>query len=210
MSNPTTRWWWVRHAPVIDMDGIIYGSGDVDCDTSDSDSFDGLAEILPGDAVWLSSHLSRTHRTAEAISAAGLVHPDPMIEEDLGEQDFGDWQGLRWDEMRLKDTDQYEKFWEKAARNRPPGGESFHDLIERVGAVIDRRTHEHSGNDIIAVAHGGTIRAAVSHALNLSPETGMSFSFDTLSVTCLEHIEGGLLEGSGESWRVAYVNRPAK
>src|SRR5580698_6592435 len=30
-----TRWWWVRHAPVRDDGGCIYGQKDMTCDTSD-------------------------------------------------------------------------------------------------------------------------------------------------------------------------------
>ena len=30
-----TRWWWVRHAPVREDGGCIYGQDDLGCDTSD-------------------------------------------------------------------------------------------------------------------------------------------------------------------------------
>lgn len=205
-----TRWWWVRHAPVVGVDGIIYGSDDVQCDTSDRASFENLAANLPSDAVWLTSHLSRTHKTAQAIAEAGLDYPTPIQERDFGEQDFGDWQGSSWDEMRTQDTHIYDTFWERPARNRPPGGESFADQINRVGALIDRYTGAHPGKDIVAVTHGGTIRSAIAHALELTPETAMSFTVGTLSLTRLEHIEGGLLRGKGRSWRAVSINLPAK
>lgn len=205
-----TRWWWVRHAPVVDVEGIIYGANDVECDTTDRQSFENLAAQLPGDAVWLTSHLTRTHRTANAIGDAGLKFPTPVQEAHLGEQDFGDWQGSTWDEMKSKDEATYDAFWDMPARNRPPGGESFADLIDRVGAVVDQYTGAHAGKDIVAVTHGGTIRAAISHALELTPETGMSFTVGTLSLTRLEHIEGGLLRGKGRSWRAVTVNQSAK
>lgn len=208
--STTTRWWWVRHAPVANMKGIMYGSDDVVCDTSDRESFVRLAGVLPEDGHWITSHLSRTHHTADAIKAAGLDFREPVIEEHFGEQDFGDWQGRRWDEMEASDPETYAAFWHDPARNRPPNGESFEDLINRTSAVIDRINHERQGETIVAIAHGGTIRAAISHALGLTPEAGMSFATDNLSLTCLEHVEGGLLRGKGESWRVVCINRPAK
>ena len=208
--STTTRWWWVRHAPVVGVEGVMYGSNDVDCDTSDRASFEGLAAFLPSDAVWLTSHLSRTHRTAKAIGDAGLNFPTPIQERQLGEQNFGDWQGTSWDDMRTRDEATYDDFWDSPARNRPPGGESFADQISRVGAIIDQYTEQHEGKDIVAVTHGGTIRAAISHALDLTPETGMSFTVSTLSLTRLEHIEGGLLKGKGRSWRAVTINQPAK
>ena len=207
-----TRWWWVRHAPVAGVDGVIYGSNDVDCDVSGTAQFKALAAALPSGAVWVTSRLSRAIKTAKAISeagaAAGLDFPEPAIEEDLGEQNFGDWQGLSWDEMRKKDMDAYEFFWADPTRTRPPGGESFADQIKRTGDVMGRLTIKHQGRDIVAIAHGGPIRAALSNALKLEPEQGMALRIDTLSISVIEHVEGGLLRGAGGVWRVCGVNQP--
>ncbi len=206
-----TRWWWVRHAPVVNGDGMIYGSSDIECDVSDTAHFKALARVLPSDAVWFTSHLSRTIKTAQAISLAGaetgLDFPEPIIEEDLGEQNFGDWQGLSWDKMMEADPETYKVYWSDPTRNRPPGGESFADQIARTGAVIDRLGEQHKGRDIVAVAHGGTIRSAMAVALKLEPEQGMAIHIDTLSTTILENVEDGLLRGRGGVWRVVGVNR---
>jgi alpha-ribazole phosphatase len=202
-----TRWWWVRHAPVVGVDGIIYGANDVECDVSNTGHFQSLAETLPQDAVWVTSHLTRAIKTARAIADAGLKMPDPAIENNLGEQDFGDWQGLSWDQMRETDTQAYDAFWADPTGNRPPGGESFVDLIDRTRAVIDRLTTQYHGRNIVAVVHGGTIRAALSVALGLSPVQGMALRFDTLSISIMEHVEDGLLHGVGGVWRVVGANR---
>lgn len=207
--STVTRWWFVRHAPVVGVKGKIYGADDVQCDTSDRASFQVLARTLPGDGLWLTSHLSRAQLTAKAIADAGLVYPEPIVEAHLGEQDFGDWQGSSWPEMEQAHPDAYAHFWEQPARRAPPGGESFADLIDRTAGIIDRYTASHQGQDIVAVCHGGTIRAAVAHVLGLTPEKGMSFTIDTLSVTRLEHVEGGLLRGKGAVWRVTGINQPS-
>jgi hypothetical protein len=73
----TTRFWWVRHAPV-DHDGRIYGQKDMPCDCTDTAVFSGLARQLPREAAWVTSHLRRTHETARAIVHAGLPGPDPI------------------------------------------------------------------------------------------------------------------------------------
>ncbi len=206
----TTRWWLVRHAPVVGVKGRIYGADDVACDTSDSASFAALAGYLPADAIWLTSHLSRARKTYDAIRAAGLAAPEAAVVEDLGEQSFGHWQGKSWSEMEETDPETYTTFWDDPTRNRPPGGESFHDQIVRVGRVLDRATAEHAGRNIVAISHGGTVRAALSHALELPPETGMAFSIDTLSLTVIEHIADGLLRGRGGVWRIVHINKPAR
>ena len=69
-------------------------------------------------------------------------------------------------------------------------------------------TVANKGRDIVAVAHGGTIRAALAVALELTPEQGMAIKIDTLSLSVLEHVEDGLLRGRGGVWRVVGVNRP--
>ena len=87
---------------------------------------------------------------------------------------------------------------------RPPNGESFADVVERVEKALLRLTLAHAGHDIVVVAHGGSIRAALAAALNIEPERALGFSVDNLSVTRLDHIEG---KSSGAAWRVAFVNR---
>lgn len=202
-----TRWWWVRHAPVVGVDGVIYGANDVECDVSNIIHFKSLAETLPKDAIWVTSHLSRAIKTARAIADAGLKTPDPLIERNLGEQDFGIWQGLTWDKMCEMDKKAYNEFWKDPTGNRPPSGESFVDLIDRTGLVIEKLTAKYHGRDIVAVAHGGTIRAALSATLGLTPLQGMALQFDTLSISILEHVEDGLLRGSGGAWRLVGANR---
>ena len=205
--NDCTRWWWVRHAPVVGVDGVIYGANDVECDVSNAAHFKSLAKTLPKGAVWVTSHLTRAIKTARAIASAGLKMPDPFIERNLGEQNFGDWQGLSWDQMLKNDAEAYNSFWADPTGNRPPGGESFVDLIDRTGEVIERLTAECEGRDIVAVVHGGTIRAALSVALGLTPKQGMALRFDTLSISITEHVEDGLLRGSGGNWRLVGANR---
>ena len=90
----TTRWWWVRHAPVREDGGKIYGQADLNCDCTDKAVFEGLARTLPKDAVWVSSTLKRTQQTAAAVWAAGFPKPAAMpYEADFAEQNLGDWQG---------------------------------------------------------------------------------------------------------------------
>jgi alpha-ribazole phosphatase len=89
-----------------------------------------------------------------------------------------------------------------------PGGESFMDLYNRVKGAIERITIEHAGRDIIAVAHGGTIKAAVGLALGGLPEKGLAFDIDNCSVTRLDHFATQDSAGKGRSnWRLPMVNQ---
>lgn len=211
-APPPTRWWWVRHATVVVNDGRCYGQSDLPCCVDDHAGFQRLARHLPREAVWVASNLQRTHQTAAAIVAAGLPGPDLIpgpgvrIEPDLAEQDFGDWQGRTYVELAAERAEEYHRFWFAPAQERAPGGESFIDLLERVTGVIDRLNRDFAGRDIIAVAHGGTIRAALGLALALSPEAALGFTIDNISLTRLDYFDDPTSR-HGHSWRVAGVNQ---
>ena len=55
----------MRHAPVREDNGCIYGQTDLGCDTSDRVVFAAVGKILPRNAVWVASNLKRTHQTAD-------------------------------------------------------------------------------------------------------------------------------------------------
>lgn len=52
-----------------------------------------------------------------------------------------------------------------ALRYRAPGGESALDLQHRVGRWFDHVMHHASGGRLLVVAHGGVVRALLTHAL---------------------------------------------
>jgi len=201
MSVAITRWWWIRHAPVDHPVGRIYGAADVPALTADEPAFRALAKRLPENAVWVTTHLTRTRQTAEALRAAGAEVGVPLVEDAFGEQSFGAWEGQTYDAIH-RDVGTH-RFWLAPARHRPPEGESFVDLIARVVPAIERLTEQYRGRDIVAVAHGGTIRAALSHALNVEPEAALRISTANLSLSRLDHIH----EPDGRhAWRVAWLN----
>lgn len=201
-----TRWWWIRHAPVTTDGGCIYGQRDLPADVSDAPAFAALAACLPRRALWVTSNLKRTHQTAQAIAEAGGFSIEPTIEPDLAEQHFGEWQGRDRAEIFQRHGHRH-GLWLAPADVTPPGGESFVALIERVSGAIERLTQQNQGSDIIAVAHGGTIRAALCLALETTPERALAFSTDNLSLTRIDHLHA---PGAGETWRVPGVNLPPR
>jgi broad specificity phosphatase PhoE len=70
-------------------------------------------------------------------------------------------------------------------------------VVERVGRAILRLTQTCAGHDIIAVAHGGTIRAALGQALGLDPEAALAVSIDNCSITRIDRVDG---PGMGHGW----------
>ena len=213
MSNPAkpavassgvvaTRWWWVRHAPVREDNGCIYGQKDLGCDTGDGVVFAAVGKILPRNAVWVASNLKRTHQTADAIWAAGFPKPARMPHEAaFAEQHLGEWQGMN--RAAFLASLPLGSHWFAPIDVPEPGGESFMDLYNRVRGAIERINTEHAGKDVIAVAHGGTIKAAIGLALGNLPEKCLAFDIDNCSVTRLDH----LASHGHSSWRLPMVNQ---
>jgi len=198
-----TRFWLIRHALVEEnARAILYGVMDVElCETTlleQGPMYRSLAQRLPRPAAWVVSPLSRTRRTAEAIFAAGYPQAEPAVEPDLTEQGLGEWQGLPHAELPARLTLPKHAFWPLGGHERPPGGESMAEVIARVGPALERLASRYAGQDVVAVSHGGTIRAAVAHALRIGPDNALHLSVQNLSLTRLErHPEG---------WRVVCVN----
>jgi alpha-ribazole phosphatase len=208
MSNPdksgvvTTRWWWVRHAPVRSDGGNIYGQADIACDTGDRYVFEAVAKVLPRSAVWVASSLMRTHQTAQAIWDTGFPKPAAMSKEAaFAEQNLGRWQGMN--RAAFLASRPAGSHWFADIAEPAPGGESFMDLYDRVRGAIVRINAEHAGQDVIAVGHGGTIKAAIGLALGGQPERGLAFDIDNCSVTRLDHIASATVD----VWRLPMVNQ---
>ena len=200
-----TRWWWIRHAPVTENSGKIYGQVDLPADFNGTEAtVRALANILPIASIAIVSDLIRSVATAEALKKAGAAWSEEHQEPDFREQNFGDWQGLSHEELSAFRKGLPYKGWLAPAFDRPPNGESYSDVVGRVVPAIIRHTSLSAGNDIIAVAHAGSIRAAISYALGLDPETSLSFSLENLSLTRLDHIE---TDDDVGIWRIICINR---
>ena len=111
----------------------------------------------PGDArpeLILSSPYARAVDTAAAIRSAAGLREAPITDERLRERELGILDGLTWDGVVATHPDQAAqrallgKFY-----HRPPGGENWCDVIQRLRGVIDRITLHHAGCRVMIVAH---------------------------------------------------------
>jgi alpha-ribazole phosphatase len=203
MTRMVTRWWWVRHAPVKEAAGRVTGQLDLEADCSDHEQIARIAVRLPQHPVWMSSQLRRARQTLDVLhKACGITGAGVEVERDVAEQDFGEWQGKAYAELEASDADRYKKFWIAPGTTRPPGGESFADVMMRVARAVERRSAAHPDADIVVVGHGGSIRAAVAQALGLGPARALALQVDPLSLTRLDRIA----DASGVVWSIGCVN----
>lgn len=206
--SAVVRWHLVRHAPVANPAGAIYGASDLPADLSDREALAGLARRLPDGARLVTTPLARSRDTATALAGAGWKPGEPAVEPRLAEQDFGRWEGLTHAALDAAGDAAYRAFWQAPGTASPPGGESFAEVIRRVAAALDLLGSQIGAGDIVAVVHGGSIRAALALALGLAPEAALGFEIAPLSLTRLDRIAGHA--GAAPSWRIGGVNLPAR
>jgi len=203
MTRTVTRWWWIRHAPMTDAAGRVTGQLDLEADCSDHEAIARVAVRLPQNPLWMASPLRRARQTLDVLhKACGIAGAAIDVERDFAEQDFGDWQGKTYAELETSDADRYKKFWIAPGTTRPPGGESFADVMMRVARAVERRSGAAPETDIVVVGHGGSIRAAVAQALGLGPARALALQVDPLSLTRLDRIA----DESGVVWSIGCVN----
>lgn len=133
----------------------------------------------------VASDLSRAFETGQAV---GVSETDRRLRE----VDVGAWSGLHREEVALRFPDEV-----RALRAGLPvrigGGESMAEFEARVDAVIDELAGRHRGQDVLAVTHGGVVRALATRVLGvrgrLSPLVGVGN-------TSLSHVvfEGAVFE----------------
>jgi broad specificity phosphatase PhoE len=111
-------------------------------------------------AAAYSSPLRRALETAEIV--AGPHRLEPVAVDALREVDVGSWQGLTRSEIEKRFPDQYARWLEY--RQGWDDGETYEEMGARVVAALLELAAAHEGDQILAVSHGGPVRAAYAFA----------------------------------------------
>ncbi len=166
-----TRLLLARHAEADPaFAGRCYGSLDVPLSPAGrrqaGELGDALAEVEL-DAVY-ASPLARALDTAAAVAAPHGLEPRPVAA--LRELDFGELEGLSFEEIRSSRPALYRAWMETPAAVRFPGGESLADLRARALPAAAEIYGRHEGGTVAVVAHGGPLRVILADALGLADE----------------------------------------
>lgn len=169
---------WVRHGPTHSE--TFVGWRDLPADLSDTDQIDRLRTHLPEDAVVISSDLTRSVQTADAICGARTRMPHSPL---LREFHFGAWDGLHSDAIAARYPDGSRAFWKTSGDIAPPGGEGWNATAARVSVAADHLARRFADRPLIVVAHIGVILTQVQRALGVSAVDVLAHKIDNLSVT---------------------------
>jgi probable phosphoglycerate mutase len=165
----------VRHgATEWSISGKHTGTTDLPLLPAGEESARALAPRLAGlqfGAV-VTSPLQRARRTAEL---AGF--PDAVVDTDLREWNYGDYEGVTTDEIRR--TDPGWTVW----RGEVPGGEDASQVAERLDRVVER-VRAREGN-VLAFGHGHALRALAARWLGLPASDGRLLRLDTATLSVL-------------------------
>ena len=153
---------------------------------------DGLE---PGKCMLFSSPQKRALETAGILSSA-----EPAVIEEFAEIDFGDWDGLAWEEVSAAEPEAYRAWLGNPADNAPPGGETLTEFKLRAEAGLAKLFEADcikavsGGPDavpVIITAHGGTIRALLYSLLELDMARPWLLSVDCASYSSIRVYRDG-------------------
>ncbi len=174
----------VRHgASVLSPERRFSGRGDVPLSPDGVEQARGVAARLStrdGVKAVISSPLQRARSTAEAIAAA--LDLEVMVEDDLVETDFGQWEGHTFAEVQER-WPEVLTAWLADPELAPPGGESFASTAERVLRARDRLVAAYPATTLIVVSHVGPLKTLLRSALDAPPQSMFRMHLDVASVS---------------------------
>jgi broad specificity phosphatase PhoE len=147
--------------------GRLMGHRDIALDETGRAQATTAAALLasrPLQAIY-SSDLQRARCTAEAVATrlALEVIPRPALRE----VDVGLWEGLTGAEIRERFPDILAAMEKDPFSTRRPGGESYAEMSFRVWSALNEIAATHRGEEVLAVSHGGPMRAIICRVLDL-------------------------------------------
>jgi ribonuclease H / adenosylcobalamin/alpha-ribazole phosphatase len=127
-----------------------------------------------------SSPLARALSTAEIVAEA--TGAALLVDDDLVETDFGEWEGLTFAEVMARWPEEMAA-WMASVDAAPPGGESLAGAARRALAALDRLLSEHGRKTITVVSHVTPIKTIVCRALLAPPATLFRINLDVASLS---------------------------
>jgi len=157
-----TRLVFVRHAEsYANIDKVWHGQTDTELTEKGYGQTEllgaGFHRFMSPDVIY-ASPLQRTRHTAQAIADQHRLelHLDPR----LMEFDLGDWEGIRFADLRDKMSLIHDPNFEA------PGGESQLLVKNRMVEAVEEIYHNNQGKNVVLVSHGVAMAVAFAHYLH--------------------------------------------
>jgi alpha-ribazole phosphatase len=132
------------------------------------------------------SPMRRCRRTASIVASQLPLDVDP----DLREIDFGHFETKTFSEAAVDDPTLADRWAAFGGDFAFPGGESVGDFLRRVCSATERLIHS-PARTILAVTHGGVIRAMICLLLGLDPRRYLAFDVPYAGLAVIDVFDKG-------------------
>lgn len=131
---------------------------------------------------------STLYRCRESYELLGIEVPC-TFDEDLREINFGNWEGLSFDQIQRTYGDQLNDWIMQGDNFTFPGGERISSFNERVTGWFDNLLTR-DFDRVLIVAHGGVLRIGLCHLLDVKESSTFSFNFKEGALSQVEADDG--------------------
>ncbi|MFT3858881.1 MAG: histidine phosphatase family protein [Aquabacterium sp.] len=157
-SDHVTRLLVVRHGETAwNLAARIQGHIDIPLNDKGRWQARQVGQALHDEAIHAlySSDLLRARHTAEAI--AEVTQLPLQLDAQLRERHFGRLEGMTQEEVATQWPEEARRWRERDPGYGPEGGETLQGFYDRCITTLTRLAHQHMGQTIAVVAHGGVL-----------------------------------------------------
>lgn len=115
--------------------------------------------------MFFSSSLTRAYQTAKAIAV--YHNKEVKKEREFMEISFGEWEGLKIDDIKEKYVDIYKVWRDTPNIAKVPGAESILEIRERSMGKLMEILNENRDKNILIVSHGITIKVLIASIMGI-------------------------------------------
>ncbi|ADL12383.1 alpha-ribazole phosphatase [Acetohalobium arabaticum] len=181
----------VRHGETLwNKESRFQGSADVKLSSDGVKQAERLAERFADfrlDMVY-ASDLQRAAKTAEIVADQHGININ--TEAKLREANFGVWEGLTFEEIKERDGEKLDAWLKDPVTVQTPEGENFEEVQKRAKEGLNRIKTKHEDEQVLVVAHGGTIRALLVDLLGMPLSNFWRIQQDNTAVNIVKFYDG--------------------
>jgi alpha-ribazole phosphatase len=184
----------VRHGNTrLNSAARFWGQTDVELSAEGIAQAEKLRDRLASqkiDTVY-ASNLSRAVATARIIATRHKVKI--VTREELGEIDFGEVEGLAFDEINERYPELAESMANWSIHPGFPGGETIDQLDERVNEFLPQLKKHTEAETILIVAHSGILRLMICNLLAIGKKHWRQLRIDLASLSIIDTYPRGAI-----------------
>jgi len=180
----------IRHGETDwNVEGRWQGQIDLPLNSKGKEQAEQIAKSLENTKIHAiyTSDLQRAVETANAIGRLqGLkVQSDPRLRE----IHQGEWQGLLVSEIKERYAEVFYKRHKNPLAMAPPGGETGHEVYQRITQAIQDIVQKHPNETVAIVSHGFAIAVMLIYLKGIAFERAWDFIPDNASIQTFETLK---------------------